>query len=116
MDGKSYPSTHAYQLDRLKLKMRGVLSGTSLQEFDDQELISILKELRREQTASPGGGNADPIPGVSSQSAPSSKEGSAEEALLMEEMLKGYREKHGETPDLILDPQKMKTITIPPPH
>ena len=116
MDGKRYPSLHAYQLDRLKLKMGEVFSGIPLQEFDDQELVSIIEELRRDQAAAQGEGNTDSIPGTSSQTDSLSKEGSGEDVLLMEEMLKGYKEGHEEAPNLILDSEKMKTITISPPR
>lgn len=115
MEGKSYPSLHAYQLDRLKLRMRESFSGISLQEFDDHELISLIGELRQEQTTSQTQGerNLAPVPGTVSPSASFDQEESNDDVLRMEEMLQGYREKHGETPHLILAPEKIKTITIP---
>lgn len=115
MDGKSYPSMHAYQRDRLKSRMKEGFFGIRLEEFDDQELVSIIGELRQEQRNSQVGGEEypDPVPGTVSQSASFLKEESKENVLLMEEMLQGYKEKHGTAPTLILAPEKIKTITIP---
>ena len=115
MDGKSYPSLHAYQLDRLKLRMRESFSGISLQEFNDHELISLIGELRQEQTTPQAQGerNFVSVPGTVSPSLSFDQEESNEDVLRMEEMLQGYSEKHGKTPRLILAPEKIKTITIP---
>ncbi|GEM_PF-4261585 len=95
--GKTYPSLHAYKLQRFKDDLRGVLSSAELREFSAREIAAVILELQSQPSA----------PEVTEPAA----DGKTGE---MEEMLEDYRAAHPDAPPPEADPRKVKTIIIKP--
>ena len=102
--GKSYPSVHAYKLQKLKDDLRGVLSSGQLREFSTEEISTVIQEIRSQP------------PVMAQPPAPEATAPAADERIRrMEGMLEYYNARHGDNPPLTADPQKAKTIILKPP-
>jgi len=102
--GKSYPSVHAYKLQKLKDDLRGVLSPGQLREFSEEELSAVIREIKTQPPvmAQP------PVQDVTVPVAPA-------RITQIEEALKDYNARHQDDPALTIDPAKGKTIILKPP-
>lgn len=101
--GKRYPSLHAYKLQQLKDDLRGVLSSGQLRKFSQEEISTVVQELKTEPPVMP--------------QLPSAKATvSAADARIkqVEEALKNYNARHKDDPSLTDDPARGKTIIIKP--
>lgn len=102
--GKTYPSVHAYKLQKLKDDLRGVLSPGQLREFSEEELSAVIREIQFQPPVMAQ--LPAPKPAVSTADARSK---------LVEEALKNYNAQYGDGPSVTIDPVKGKTIILKPP-
>ncbi len=120
VDGKRYPSLHAYKLKRLKEELKQVLSAGQIREFSEEELCAIIKELKepdadgnspdtqKEETRSP---SPDATGDIKEPSRGPDKD---PDTVQMKEMLHDYLNRHKDVSPVVFDPQKVKTIIIQP--
>ena len=102
--GKTYPSVHAYKLQKLKDDLRGVLSPGQLREFSEEELSAVIREIQFQP------------PVMARLPAPEVTAPTVDERIgQMEEMLEDYNTRHGDVPPLTVDPAKVKTIILETP-
>ena len=94
--GKSYPSLHAYKLQRLKDDLRGVLSPAQLREFSAEEISAVIREIKTQPPVMAR------LPAADAR------------ITQIEETLKNYNAQHRDEPPLRVDPVKVKTIIIKP--
>ena len=101
--GKTYPSVHAYKLQKLKDDLRGVLSPGQLREFSEEELSAVIREIQFQP------------PAMAQLPAPEATAPVADARIkLIEEALKDYNAQYRDDPALRVDPAQGKTIIIKP--
>ena len=119
IEGKRYLSIHEYQREKIREDLSQLLSTKNLSEFSDEEILSIIQEVRNSK-------NRGDLPSQSSTLENPQKPMSLEDKPLgednapdldgsqMMEMLDKYQVGHKGAVPFVLKPDKMKNIIIQP--
>lgn len=121
IEGKRYRSSHDYQRGKLKDALSNYLSESILHDFNDDEILDVITEIRQSHQAGKSVSHppeaathdvADPSltlpPDVTANPEPDGSE--------MQKMLKQYRQEHAEADTVTINPEKVKDIFIQPKH
>ncbi|MCK5259803.1 MAG: hypothetical protein KAJ70_01955 [Candidatus Omnitrophica bacterium] len=119
VQGRQYKSIRAYKREQIKNTLKRTLSSHNLMEFSEDELLEIMREVRKQQTA-----RGSFVKDLKSADQPDrgslEDQRSVEQDALdlgtsqMREMLKEYRKEHKGAGPLFLDPDKIKSVIIKP--
>jgi len=118
IQGKKYQSIRAYKQEQIKNILMRVLSSYDLKEFSEDELCTMIKEIRDGQQTS----DADPkndleLTDQGSNGAVRNKRINEENnrdpsVAQMQEMLKSYLDEHESVDPSFVDPDKVKSIIL----
>lgn len=118
IDGKKYESIQDYRRQHVKDVLVSALSAGDLEMFTESELCEIIKEIRTSEISDTPDIEPDEYKGL--QSVDQKYESSTEEEALdlnpsqMQDMLDSYFLEHKDLDPVLLDPDKVKSITIEP--
>jgi len=117
--GKQYGSIHEYRLEQIKNVLINALAAEDLQVITEEELVNIIKDIRKQQAADVPTADTEKVPDSPLDSFRQNQQSNNEDALdpntsQMEEMLKDYLNKHQDVDPVIIDPDKVKSIIIKP--
>ena len=119
IDGNQYGSIHEYRLEQIKNVLIHALAADDLQAFTEEELFDIIKDVRKQQTASVPTAETDKSPNFPPDSFQQNQQ-SKEKVVFdpnssqLKEMLKDYLNEHKDVNPVIIDPEKVKSIMIEP--
>lgn len=121
IEGKRYRSSRDYKREKFKDALAHQLSESILRDFSDDEILEIIAEIRKShqdgkslpplsqaETQDPANPSLTLPPDIADDPDPDGSE--------MQKMLNKYKQEHAGADAVILNPEKVRNIFIPPKH